>query len=205
MEGRTFAKYLYKWGYEYFIVYVVQIGFNALQYILKEPGEGESTMSRNGVTDQLVATVGQSQKPQDENYVYVYDGYWTMSRALFEEVQKANWDDVILDEGMKKALTELMHKFFDSEDIYKDLGVPWKRGVIFHGVRAPILMRKGPADRPPARREWQNDLDQGSHAFSFPKGWVHHPIPLCEVCPPDVGHPQHLRDGSLHGPLPVDL
>ena len=57
-----------------------------------------------------------------------------MSSSLYEEIQKASWDDVILDKGIKKALTELMHKFFDSEDIYKDLGVPWKRGVIFHGV-----------------------------------------------------------------------
>ena len=39
----------------------------------------------------------------------------------------------ILNENMKKTITELMHKFFDSEDTYKDLGVPWKRGVIFHG------------------------------------------------------------------------
>ncbi|KAL8730217.1 MAG: hypothetical protein Q9166_004194 [cf. Caloplaca sp. 2 TL-2023] len=34
---------------------------------------------------------------------------------------------------MKKTLVDLMTKFFDSEDIYKSLGVPWKRGVIFHG------------------------------------------------------------------------
>ena len=89
-------------------------------------------MSRNGVTDRLVATIGAWQKP-DDRYVYVYDGYWQASRALYEEVLKANWDDVILNEDMKKTITSLMHKFFDSEDIYKDLGVPWKRGVIFHG------------------------------------------------------------------------
>lgn len=113
-----------------------------MQYILKEPGEGESTASRNGLTDQLIATVGVWQKPHDDNYIYVYDGYWTMSRPLYKEIQKANWDDVILDESMKKALTELMHKFFDSKDIYKDLGVPWKRGVIFHGVRSARIIHR---------------------------------------------------------------
>lgn len=132
VEGRTFAKYNYKWGVEYFIVYVVQKGYVQLQYILKDPAEGENVMSRNGVTDALIATVGKWQKP-DDKYVYVYDGYWQMSRALYNEVVKANWEDVILNEDMKKTITELMHKFFDSEDIYKDLGVPWKRGVIFHG------------------------------------------------------------------------
>ena len=134
VESRTFAKYNYKWGNEYFIVYVVSNGFDTLQYILKEPAEGETTMSRNGVTDQLIRTVGQWQKPADYNYIYVFDQYWMASRALYQEIQKASWDDVILNEDMKKTLTELMHKFFDSKDIYKDLGVPWKRGVIFHGA-----------------------------------------------------------------------
>lgn len=133
VEGRTFAKYNYKWGTEYFIVYIIQIGYTQLQYILKEPAEGENVMSRNGVTDALIGTIGKWQKP-DDKYVYVYDGFWQMSHALYEEVVKARWEDVILNEDMKKTITELMHKFFDSEDVYKDLGVPWKRGVIFHGT-----------------------------------------------------------------------
>lgn len=128
VEARTFAKYNYKWGDEYFIVYVVSIGYDQFQYMLKEPAEGETVMSGNGVTDRLIATIGKWQKP-DDKYVYVYDGYWQMSRSLYDGIQKAHWGDVILNEEMKKTITGLMHKFFDSEDIYKDLGVPWKRGV----------------------------------------------------------------------------
>lgn len=131
VEGRTFAKYNYKWGSEYFIVYIVSMAYQQLQYILKEPAEGETVMSCNGVTDKLIYTVGVWEKPDetDDRYVYVYDGWWQASRRLYDEIQKANWDDVILNEEMKKTITSLMHKFFDSEDIYKDLGVPWKRGV----------------------------------------------------------------------------
>lgn len=132
VEGRTFAKYIYRWGTEYFIVYIIAMGYTQLQYILKEPAEGETVMSGNGVTDKLIASIGVWQKP-DDKYVYVYDGYWQASSSLYKEVQKANWEDVILNEEMKKTITGLMHKFFDSEDIYKDLGVPWKRGVIFYG------------------------------------------------------------------------
>ena len=133
-EARTFAKYLYSWGSEFFIVYVVVIGLQTYQYILKEPAEGENTMSRNTVTDRLVDTVGRWQTPiPDDKYVYVYDGFWQKSKKLYEQVKTASWDDVILNEDMKKAITELMHKFFDSRGIYKDLGIPWKRGVIFHG------------------------------------------------------------------------
>jgi transitional endoplasmic reticulum ATPase len=34
---------------------------------------------------------------------------------------------------MKKAVTEVANRFFDSKDIYDEYGVPWKRGLIFHG------------------------------------------------------------------------
>lgn len=93
-------------------------------------------MSGNGKTDELVKTIGKWQipPPLGDKWVYVYDRYWIRSKVLYEQVKNASWDDVILNEEMKKQITELMHKFFDSKAIYKDLGVPWKRGVIFHGL-----------------------------------------------------------------------
>lgn len=134
-EARTFAKYHIKWGSEDFILYTVFMGtyIGIYNYILKEPGKGETTNSHCAVTDALIYAVGSFFAIHDENFIYVYDGYWTANKALWNEVQKANWKDVILNEEMKKTLTELMEKFFESKDIYKDLGVPWKRGVIFHG------------------------------------------------------------------------
>lgn len=135
-ESREFAKYLYRWGDEYFIVYIVQFYNYSMQYILKEPSEGETVMSSNGKTDELVRAIGiwEIPPPLGDKWVYVYDGYWYRSKALYEQVKNAGWDDVILNEGMKKQITGLMHKFFDSKEIYRNLGVPWKRGVIFHGM-----------------------------------------------------------------------
>ena len=134
LESRTFAKYIYKWGTEYFIVYIIPIGYEQVEYILKEPAEGETIMSHNSVTDKLIATIGAWQKPDDQKFIYVFDsGIWQQSRDLYGQVQKSEWKDVILNEDMKETITGLMHTFFDSKDIYKDLGVPWKRGVIFHG------------------------------------------------------------------------
>ena len=108
-----------------------------MQYILKEPAseKGETVMSGNGKTDELIRTIGEWQiPPPDDKFVYIYDRYWMRSKELYEQVKNASWDDVILNEDMKRTITELMHKFFDSKAIYKDLGVPWKRGVIFHGM-----------------------------------------------------------------------
>jgi len=34
---------------------------------------------------------------------------------------------------MKKELTSVSGRFFDSKAVYEDLGVPWKRGLIFYG------------------------------------------------------------------------
>lgn len=70
-----FAKYHYKWGTEDFVLYTLVIGFTEVQYILKEPRSGETTLSHSNVTDALIATIGQwSHKVPDA--VYVYDGYW---------------------------------------------------------------------------------------------------------------------------------
>ncbi|KAF6762084.1 ATP-dependent Zn protease [Ephemerocybe angulata] len=44
--------------------------------------------------------------------------------ALWVEVQKASWDD---------DLQKDVYGFFESEDVYKDLGIAWKRGLIMHG------------------------------------------------------------------------
>ena len=120
LEGRTFAKYIYIWNNEYYLVYIVSMGYSTWQYILKEPDEskGENTVTLPAKTDALIRAVGKWMKPNDA-YVYVYDYYWTLNRKLWEEVQKAKWEDVILKESMKKQLVELMKKFFDSKDIYR--------------------------------------------------------------------------------------
>ncbi|KAL8830121.1 MAG: hypothetical protein Q9170_005881 [Blastenia crenularia] len=132
-ENRYFAKYNYRWGDEFFIVYIIVIGFASYQFILKEPGNNETTLSQPKVVDELILACGRWLYPVDNDFIYVYDGYWTASKSLWQQVQKAEWKDVILDEEKKKTLVSLMTRFFDSEDVYKDLGVPWKRGVIFHG------------------------------------------------------------------------
>ena len=59
------------------------------------------------------------------------DRYWQRNKQLYQEVMKASWDKVILDERQKKDLTNVTEKFFDSKQVYEDLGVPWKRGLLF--------------------------------------------------------------------------
>ena len=92
-----------------------------MHYILKEPDEGQDTMSFSSKTDELIKAieVWSTPPPRDDHYIYIFDGWWTASRDLWYEVQKAKWDDVILDPDLKHTLTELVHKFFDSMELYR--------------------------------------------------------------------------------------
>ncbi|WVQ61885.1 uncharacterized protein L199_000018 [Kwoniella botswanensis] len=66
--------------------------------------------------------------------VWVFEqGSWRPDRGLWESVQKASWEDVVLEDRFKTALQSDYRSFLKSEKTYKDLGVPWKRGLIFLG------------------------------------------------------------------------
>lgn len=72
---------------------------------------------------------------QIHNAILVFDdGRWYPDQALWESVQKASWDDVILEDGFKKRVQKEYRRFFKNEEAYKKYNVPWKRGVIFLGV-----------------------------------------------------------------------
>lgn len=127
-ESVFFAKYHYKWINEHFVLYVV----GPVQYVLKERRDSEHALGPSKATDRLIQTVG-DWLLSDQEVVWVYDRYWMQSKPLWQQVQKATWDKVILDAGMKRELTKAANKFFSSKDVYEDLGVPWKRGLLFYG------------------------------------------------------------------------
>lgn len=68
------------------------------------------------------------------NEMWVFDhGYWQKDASLWATMNRSSWDDVILDEDLKNDLVGNVLRFFDSQDQYARLRVPWKRGIIFHG------------------------------------------------------------------------
>ena len=128
-ESLQWGKFAYEWNGAHFIVYLAEGAQGAYMnfrnfYILsprRESAEG------------LVLAAGKwTNELHDE--IWVYDGgYWQKSRELYESVKKASWDDVILDEDMKKSLIQDHMTFFRSRESYARLKVPWKRGVIYYG------------------------------------------------------------------------
>lgn len=124
-EAISFAKFRYVWNGNALILYTV----GSTQFVLAEPREGETSMTNSATTDALIKAIGQWIS-SDHDVVYVFDGRWLKSKDLWNEVQKASWDDVILDPALKQELFEVTTKFFDSKDVYEQFGVPWKVGVL---------------------------------------------------------------------------
>ena len=125
------GKYLLDWEGKEYVMYLIdgRDGMEpypqvTMQYILAGAVD---------VAEQLLMAAGLwANELHDE--IWVFDqGFWEKSTELWHSVQKASWDDVILKESMKEAITEDVDDFFDSRDTYHRLKVPWKRGIIFHG------------------------------------------------------------------------
>ena len=128
-EAINFAKYHYRWNDEDFILFTIN---NSIQYVIKECQDGEHTLGPSKITDSLIKAIG-DWMTSILDVVWVYDNYWMQSKDLWEQVMKSSWDDVILDEDMKEDLTNVANTFFSSKATYADLGVPWKRGLMFYG------------------------------------------------------------------------
>ena len=131
VDNVTFGKFLYKWKDQEAIVYVAE-GRDGSGYYPVPRNHYILTTNEHKVDELLkLASLWGSQL---HNEVWVFDqGYWQKSAELYNSVQKADWENVILDEDMKKALVADVENFFDGQKTYTDLKVPWKRGVIYYG------------------------------------------------------------------------
>jgi transitional endoplasmic reticulum ATPase len=125
-----YAKYLYTWQGHELVMYLVngRDGGGSYPQIVNQYVIGPES-----VLNELILSAGHfTTSLHDE--IWVFDqGYWQKDRSLWQSIQKSLWENVILDEGMKKELVDVVQRFLDSRSQYEKLGVPWKRGMIFHG------------------------------------------------------------------------
>ncbi len=132
--GRFVEKYIFG-AFDYvfhggkFILYIVE-GQDAMfktrySYLLKDEGRGGGAEAKEKL-DELIEVASKWMQELHEEILIFDAGYWQKSKELWENVQKADWDDVILDKEMKERLQEDVDGFFDSEQRYNEFGVPWK-------------------------------------------------------------------------------
>jgi transitional endoplasmic reticulum ATPase len=134
-----FARFLYQWeGKEYIVYHVVfRDPFSTetrLFYILHPQRDGNVVGGHCTDTDELVLACGKWTSQLHEE-IWVFDnGYWEKSKELWKAVAGSSWSDVTLSPSMKNNLIEDVQGFFDNRALYKQYAVPWKRGIILHGV-----------------------------------------------------------------------
>ena len=123
-----FGKYLYIWHGTEFILYIargMQQPFLTRNVYLLGP-------TKEATEACMLAACRYMNELHGE--IWVFDGgIWQKSRELWQSVEHSSWDDVILEEGMKKSIMDEIDRFFDSREKYAKLKVPWKRGIIYYG------------------------------------------------------------------------
>ena len=73
-----------------------------------------------------------------DGQLWVFDkGYWSKNRTLWENVQSAQWDNVILGEEIKGMLRGDVEDFFDREEDYKEFAVPWRVSINYLAWACP--------------------------------------------------------------------
>ncbi|KAL9126694.1 MAG: hypothetical protein Q9217_004291 [Psora testacea] len=139
-----FGRYRYSWRGEQFLIYAVGYWVSVYDFVkhhyvlyprAREDEQADNDHEPSTVVDQLIAEAARQKEKVGAEEVWVYDrGYWGKSRRLWEGVRECKWEDVVLDQTMKEKVRGDVEGFFDRESEYKGLAVPWKRGLIFHGL-----------------------------------------------------------------------
>jgi transitional endoplasmic reticulum ATPase len=135
----SFGKFKYTWNNLEYLHYRVTCSNSRsarepYSFVLAPTSSGTSTDGHHSAIDDLLIAVGRWSSALHKE-IFVFDnGSWTKNKTLWKAVQKSTWDEVILDPTMKQNLIEDVLGFFDSHDLYREFQVPWKRGIIFHGL-----------------------------------------------------------------------
>ena len=64
---------------------------------------------------------------------YIYSGWWKDAESFDRAIDQASWDGIVLPHGRRELLELHSVGFFASEQEFRSLGVPWKRGILLTG------------------------------------------------------------------------
>ncbi|KAF2268309.1 proteasome-activating nucleotidase [Lojkania enalia] len=134
-----FSRFQYIWEGKEFVVYYVEWkdmldNPQRMFYVLHPRNDANIVDGHCTDTDELLLAVGKWTSLLHEE-IWVFDNtHWEKSKELYKSIKGSSWDDVILDPEMKKNIIEDVQRFFDNQGLYSQFAVPWKRGIIFHGV-----------------------------------------------------------------------
>ncbi|KAG8759532.1 hypothetical protein FRC12_009729 [Ceratobasidium sp. 428] len=166
-----FGGFNVEWKEEKFILYIASwsAGFGDItqHFLLKEGKDEQASLA-------LIMASGYSLGEIGDSILVFNNGFWQQDYALWEEVQKSDWKDVILSPEFKQEIQSDVKNFFASEAIYHELAVPWKRGVIFLGppgngktisIKALMKSTKHPALYVKSFKSWMGEEGSMKEVF----------------------------------------
>ena len=66
--------------------------------------------------------------------ILVFDnGHWHKDEQLFQDIQSATFENLVLRENLKQEIRDDLMQFFQSRALYEEHDIPWKRGILFVG------------------------------------------------------------------------
>ena len=127
----VFAVYDYKYKDTEFLLYIVrgQDVYLTTTSFLLTPLIDDSSASlelAEAKADELLKAVAQWNEDLHGEVLVFDQGIWRKNKELYDNVQKANWEDVILDKEKKDTIMDDVLGFFKSGERYAEYGVPWK-------------------------------------------------------------------------------
>jgi transitional endoplasmic reticulum ATPase len=95
-----------------------QYGLKTSHFILHQGSEEPAR--------ELILSAGIWANTLHDEILVFNQGFWYKDPRLWQELQKADWKDVILDHEFKEEIRKDIYGFFRSEQVYKELSIPWK-------------------------------------------------------------------------------
>lgn len=85
------------------------------------------------VAEKFFAAVCEWNSEIHDELLVFEDGSWDKNSDLFQSIQSATFENLILHKTLKQDIQDDLINFFASRETYANYSVPWKRGILFIG------------------------------------------------------------------------
>ena len=128
-KGTDFIVYKASWQQMRSVMYVI---------VFEAPGDVVQRVTKNFETNsaghELIANAYRWSQGYEPEALWVFQGgCWMKDRELWNAIEKTSWSDLVLEEDFIEGLRRDTKTFFENRDIYQDIGVVWKRGLLLLG------------------------------------------------------------------------
>ena len=126
--GEEGGRLCFRWKGEEFLAYALRIWGERRD----ETYSWIVAPSRASAEKLLQAFGGRGARGKSAVHVFT-GGWWEEAPALGNDLAKYTWEHLVLPAEDLERLRKTTETFFAGENVYRDLGIPWKLGLLFMG------------------------------------------------------------------------